>query len=286
MTNELIPNEVQQAQVIFVSHSGGKDSQAMLARVRRMNLSAKIVIVHSDLGEMEWEPMHDFIARNGFGYELHVVKADESFFDLCRRTKRFPSGQCQYCTDYLKILPIQKFIHAYMDQHGYTRAINATGMRAEESIRRAKKEPFALSEMTQPRKHPTHVIHDWLPIFTYTMNDVCVEILKAGQRPHELYFQGFSRLSCVFCVNGRKNEHQKAAELRPALFQKIVALEKELGKAYRQKTVGGEAVNKYMDEYCGPSAPAEEFKINKKTQAELEKFLGTLNEVFNKEEVA
>lgn len=268
------------AQVIFVSHSGGKDSQAMLAKIVSMNLPAKLVVVHSDLGEMEWEPMHNFIEQNSFGLPVHVVSAKESFFDLCRRTKRFPSGMQQYCTDFLKIIPIGNFIHEYMTEHGYTHAINATGMRAEESKRRALKESFAQSEMTQPRKHPGHVIFDWLPIFDYKTADVWAEIKKAGQKPHPIYAQGFSRLSCVFCINGRKNEHQKAAELRPELFQKMVALELELGKALRQKMEDGAKVNKYLGSYCGPDAPAEEFKIQARTADALVSFNESLNSYF------
>ena len=49
------PQVVQDADVIFVSHSGGKDSQAMLAQLVRLGLKDKIVLVHADLGDMEWE---------------------------------------------------------------------------------------------------------------------------------------------------------------------------------------------------------------------------------------
>jgi 3'-phosphoadenosine 5'-phosphosulfate sulfotransferase (PAPS reductase)/FAD synthetase len=275
-----LPKEVQDAQVIFISHSGGKDSQAMLARIVRLNLAAKIVVVHSDLGEMEWEPMHHFIEQNAFGLPVHVVRAQETFFDLCRRTKRFPSGRQQYCTDFLKIIPIAAFIHDYMTKNNITVAINATGMRAEESERRAKKEPFALSGMTQPRKYPGHTIYDWLPIFDYKVDDVWQEIKNAGQTPHPIYFKGFSRLSCVFCINGRKNEHQKAAEMRPELYAKMVELEKELGKSLRQSTVDGEKVHKYLGSYCGSEAPAHEFKLRKKTKADLEIFNASLKRHF------
>jgi len=273
--------QLQEAQVIFVSHSGGKDSQAMLAKIVSMNLSAKLVVVHSDLGEMEWEPMHHFIEQNAFGLPVHVVSAKESFFDLCRRTKRLPSGQQQYCTDVLKIIPIGNFIHDYMTKNNLTVAINATGMRAEESKRRALKEPFALSGMTQPRKHPGHTVYDWLPIFDYKTADVWAEIKKAGQVPHSIYFKGFSRLSCVFCINGRKNEHQKAAELRPELFAKMAALELELGKALRQKSEGGEKVNKYLGSYCGSDAPEDEFKLQAKTADALVSFNESLQSYFN-----
>ena len=77
-----IPVEVIEAEAIFVNHSGGKDSQAMLARLVALGFQGKLVIVHSDLGEMEWEPMHAFIESNSFGLPVTVVKPDLTFFEL------------------------------------------------------------------------------------------------------------------------------------------------------------------------------------------------------------
>ncbi|MCP4914560.1 MAG: phosphoadenosine phosphosulfate reductase family protein [Oligoflexia bacterium] len=251
----LVPNEVKDAQVIFVSHSGGKDSQAMLAQLIRLGLKEKIVLVHADLGEMEWEEMKPWIESISFGLPVNVVEADLDFFSLARKYGRLPSGMQQFCTDFLKIKPIGKFIHDYMDKHGITKAINATGMRAEESKRRAGKAPLILSKgkgttgLYMPKKHPTHLIHDWLPILGYTEKEVYQEIELAGQKVHEVYSKGFSRLSCVFCVNGRISEHKEASKLRPELARKVADLEKELGRAYRLKQSKGVKYPKYMDEY-------------------------------------
>jgi len=255
MKKIIVPSEIQNAQVIFVSHSGGKDSQAMLAALIRLGLKDKLVLVHSDLGEMEWEPMHHWIEANSFGLPCHVVSAELDFFELARKYKRLPSGQQQFCTDHLKTKPITKFIHDYMSAHGITTAINATGMRAEESKRRADKIPFTLSKgdgtssMHMPKKYPTHTIFDWMPIFDYTTSEIFGEIAHAGQQPHEVYSLGFSRLSCVFCINGRIDEHKKAAELRPELAQKMADLERELGKTIRLKTVNKIKMPKFLDEY-------------------------------------
>jgi DNA sulfur modification protein DndC len=244
-----IPTEVMEAEVIFVNHSGGKDSQAMLAYLHNMGFKGKLVVVHSDLGEMEWEPMHDFINQNSFGYEVHVVKPEESFFDLCRKYNRLPSGLARFCTSDLKTRPIGKWIHQYCEKHGIKKAINAIGIRAEESPARAKKEPFKLSKLSLKRKNL--VVHEWYPIFNYKLGDVWFEIKKAGQQPHPVYAKGFSRLSCVFCVFGKIEEHKKAAQLKPDLYQKMVALEKELGKSIRLKQVNGVKQNKFLEEYCG-----------------------------------
>lgn len=247
--------EIQDAQVIFWSHSGGKDSQAGLAYLVRMGFKGKIVVVHSDLGDMEWESMHNWIESISFGIEVHVVQANEDFFGLARRTGRLPSGKQQYCTDVLKTQPISEFIHNYMYEHNITKAINATGMRAEESKRRALKKPFTLSKgegtsgMHMPKKYPEHTIHDWMPIFGYTTEEVYEEIALAGQKPHKMYSMGFSRLSCVFCVNGKVEEHKKAVELRPELAVKFAQLERELGRTLRLKQIKGVKHPKYLDEY-------------------------------------
>ena len=95
LTNHHTPEE---ADVIFVNHSGGKDSQAMLAQLVRLGFKDKLVIVHADLGEMEWEPMKKWIKKNSFGIPVHVVKAELSFWDLCRKYGRLPSGQARFCT--------------------------------------------------------------------------------------------------------------------------------------------------------------------------------------------
>jgi len=251
----LIPNEVKTADLVVVSHSGGKDSQATLIAIDKMvkdgEIQGKVIIVHSDLGAMEWEPMENWIIKNSMGYEFHVVESEMDFFEMCRKYKRLPSGMQQFCTDFLKVKPIGAFIHDYMYKHNLKTAINVTGMRAEESKRRAKKLLFELSKMTQPRKHSEHTIYEYMPIFKLTTEDVFEAIKNAGQEPHEIYSKGFSRLSCVFCVNGRIAEHKLAAKMRPELFKKVADLEKELGKTYRLKQVKGVKYNKYMTEYCG-----------------------------------
>lgn len=257
MTNNTVFNkEIEKSDVIFVSHSGGKDSQAMLAKLIKMGLKEKLVLIHADLGDMEWEEMKPWIEKNSFGLPVHVVEAKMDFFELCRKYGRIPSGQNQFCTDFLKVKPIKQFIHEYMDKHNFKTAINATGMRADESKRRRLKKDFCLSKgkgtsgMHMTRKHPDHTIYDWLPIFNYTTEEVFQEIKEAGQEPHEVYTRhGFSRLSCVFCVNGRINEHKMAAKLKPELGKRISELEQELGKTYRRKQIKGVKMPKYMTEY-------------------------------------
>ena len=232
--------KIDDAQVIFVNHSGGKDSQAMLAKLIKMGLKKKMVIIHADLGEMEWEPMHDWIKKNSFGLPVNVVKSELSFFDLCRKYKRLPSGQARFCTSTLKTAPCEKFMREYCKQHGITKAISALGIRADESPSRAKMEPI---------KHKTKLLTVWYPIFNYDFDMVKNEITKAGQELHWVYSKGYSRLSCVMCAMGRIGEHKQMAKDRPEIFNKMVALERELGKTIRLKQVKGIKYKRFLTEY-------------------------------------
>lgn len=255
MAKKFIPQQVKDADVIYVSHSGGKDSQAMLGLLMRMNLLHKVVIVHADLGDMEWEEMRPWIEKNSFGLPVNVVQSDMTFWSLVEKYGRFPSSRQQFCTDHLKTKPINEWIHDHMTKHGYTKAINATGMRAAESGRRALKKPITLSKgqhtsgMHMPRKYPAHTIHDWMPIFYYSEEEVYQEIDLVGQEPHHVYSLGFSRLSCVMCINGRIGEHKRAAELRPHVAKKMAELERKVGKTLRLKQRNKVKYPKYLDEY-------------------------------------
>ena len=224
---------------IFVSHSGGKDSQAMLAALVAAGHGPNIVIVHADLGDMEHEPMHDWIVQNSFGLPVHVVTPPRDFYQLARDYKRLPSGQARFCTSKLKTDPIRKWVTEYCRTHGITEAKIAIGLRREESATRAAKPEFS---------RVNALITDWHPILDLTEAQVFETIRAAGQAPHRVYSQGWSRLSCVMCVLGRKAEHLKARELYPEKFRKMAELEKELGKSIRLKQRNGIKLNSYLEE--------------------------------------
>lgn len=230
----------ENAEVIFVNHSGGKDSQAMLAKLVRMGLKDKLVIVHADLGEMEWEPMEEWIKEISFGIPVHVVKSELGFFELCRKYKRLPSGQARFCTSELKTRPCEQFIKDYCKEHGITKALSALGIRGEESPSRAKKGEYI---------HKTKLITVWNPILKYLIDEVKKEVSDAGQQLHWVYSKGYSRLSCIMCVFGRIDEHQQMANDRPDVFEKMVAIEKELGKTIRLKQKDQVKYPKFLEEY-------------------------------------
>jgi len=218
--------------VFYIAHSGGKDSQCMYARVRRCVPHERIVVVHADLGKVEWEGVQDHI-RATIAHELNVVRAGKTFFDLVRHRAKtypevpaFPGAGRRQCTSDLKRDPIQKFIRHDMKARGATLAVNCIGLRAEESKSRSRRPAWSLSrKLTNTRR----TVYEWLPIHQLTTEQVFGEIRRAGQQPFRAYAMGNRRLSCVFCIFGCPGDIANGRRERPELYQDYRELERETG---------------------------------------------------------
>lgn len=241
---------LENAQVIFVNHSGGKDSQALLLLCAQLGLLDRVVVVHADLGDMEHEELKPWIDSIALGLPVHVVKPPMTFEELCRKYKRLPSGLARFCTSKLKTDPIANFIKEYMDSRGLTHGLNALGIRKTEGGDRAFTEEYEQCGAHAPTKNRN--VSTWNPIREWTDAEVFNFIRERGQEPHRVYSMGWSRLSCVFCVLGRKSEHEKAAKEYPEKFAKMAQLERELGKTIRLKQVDGVKHPHFLDEYIKP----------------------------------
>lgn len=239
-----------QGAIFYVSHSGGKDSQAMYAEIFSVVPRDQVVVVHADLGEVEWTGVQDHIKAN-IRHDLNVVRAAKTFFDMVRRRAEtrpgvpsWPSSATRQCTSDLKRDPIHKFIRQDMKARGVTIAVNCTGLRAAESSARAKKETWKLNARLSKAGRQ---VFEWLPIHHYSDAEVFAAIAAAGQKPFHAYASGNKRLSCVFCIMGCENDLRNGARARPDLYKKMLDLEIETGwtmfngKSLRERVEGGQA---------------------------------------------
>lgn len=234
MTLEVLPTIselIEEGAVFFVSHSGGKDSQAMYAKIRKLVPYNQIVVVHADLGRVEWTGVHDHI-RSNVDHSVNVVRAvkkdggEKTLLGMVEERGMWPSSSCRQCTSDLKRGPIMKFIRQYMRSRSSSiHAVNCMGLRSEESTARAKKLSFRFNanESCNHRK-----VWDWLPIFDLTTVEVFQAIADAGQRPFWTYERN-ERLSCVFCIMGSLNDLRHGADKNPELYREYVELEKRIG---------------------------------------------------------
>jgi 3'-phosphoadenosine 5'-phosphosulfate sulfotransferase (PAPS reductase)/FAD synthetase len=104
--------------MFYISHSGGKDSQAMYLRLCEIVPNDQIVIIHADLGEIEWTGVQDHIADTT-NHPITVVRAGKTLFEMVRHraatrpdVPAWPSPSTRQCTSDLKRGPIQKAIRA------------------------------------------------------------------------------------------------------------------------------------------------------------------------------
>lgn len=235
---------IRQGAIFYISHSGGKDSQAMYALVRRVVPHDQIVVVHATLGEVEWPGVIEHI-RSNVDHELHVVQNErKTFLSMVEARGMWPSAAYRQCTSDLKRGPIFTFIRRDLKARGATIGINCMGLRAEESAARAKRQPFKYNQQESlPGKRD---IWDWLPVFYLRTAEVFQAIVDAGQKPFWAYQQN-ERLSCVFCIMGSVNDLRHGAIQNPELYQRYVELEKRIG--HTMFTRGKEPVN--LEEHVG-----------------------------------
>lgn len=232
--------------IFYVSHSGGKDSQAQYHVVRRLVPDEQIVVVHADLGEVEWTGVKEHIRAN-IEHELHVVKAvwkdgsEKDLFGLVRHRRKlldekgkfdapaWPSSAARFCTSDLKRDPIWKFIRRHSKAAGANIVVNATGLRREESGARAKRiDKNGELYINKRNSNSVREAFEWHPVANLTTAEVFKVIEDAGQEAFWTYAAGNERLSCVFCIFGSRGDLANGAKHRPELARKYLDLETEV----------------------------------------------------------
>lgn len=263
-----IQSLVDQGAIFFVSHSGGKDSQAMYAYVNKHVPADQIVVIHSDLGRVEWKGVQEHI-RATVNHEIIVCQNEQKdFFGMVEKRGMFPSPQYRQCTNDLKVGPINKVIRRVMVERGALLGLNCTGIRAEESPNRAKKSEIAFNrkltifnrddkgkEIWDSPKQGARKVWDWLPIFNWTLMDVFRAIRDVGQRPHWAYEVGMSRLSCAFCIMANKSDLKTSAKHNPELFEEMNKLEEKVGHTIFMSKGAPISLRDYVGEYEDHQAP-------------------------------
>ncbi len=232
---------------IIISSSGGKDSQAMLDHMVRLAKQKqypieKLIVVHADLGKVEWEGTKELAEKQAkhYGLEFIVTKQrtntgeEIDLLERVRRRGKWPSNMQRYCTSDFKRGPISRVytMLAKKIPNKPAKLLVCMGLRAEESPARKKKpayfNDFALSNGQKQ-------IDVWLPIHQWTTVQVWDCIKKSGVPHHSAYDKGMPRLSCVFCIFAPKSALIIAGKHNPKLLDEYVKVEKEINHLFREK---------------------------------------------------
>lgn len=242
MPTEEILRLISRGALFVVNHSGGKDSQAMYLKLRKFVPPSQLVLVHADLGAVEWAGAIDHIKATTSGEPLHICRARRTLLQMIAERGMFPSPEQRQCTSDLKRGPIEKLIRGLVQQRkaqgdeGWGLVVNCMGMRAQESSGRKKLQPFKLSKRNSKAGREWY---DWLPIHEMLEDEVFATIKEADQKPHVVYSLGMRRFSCVFCIMASEEDLTTAARLaterpellnNPHLYREYVGLERSTGQ--------------------------------------------------------
>ena len=234
---------------VLLNSSAGKDSQASLDVVvhaaRAAGVLHRVVVVHADLGDAEWDGVPELAAEHaahyGLRFELARRERDgqtETILDRVAQRGKWPDAARRWCTSDHKRGPIRKVMTRLVSElrdsgqvvDRPVHLLNVLGLRAEESPARGRRIPYApnLSASNGRRR-----VDDWYPIHDWPVAQVWERISAAGTRPHPAYRAGMSRLSCRFCVLVSRADLVCSARLNPELADRYAAVEQHTGHRFR-----------------------------------------------------
>lgn len=236
-TTEFIQDMIRRGALFVANHSGGKDSQAMLVKLRRLVPADQLLVIHAHLPEVEWEGSEEHIRTTSGDLPLIVCQAPKTLLEMVERRGMFPSPQQRQCTSDLKRGPIEREVRRYLKANPQFDGlvVNCMGLRAQESPNRAKATVLKYSKRNSKAGREWW---DWLPIHDMTAEDVFATIRQAGEEPHWVYAAGMTRKSCCFCIMASQADLNTAAKLKPCLFRRYVELERTTGQTMFMPTKG------------------------------------------------
>ncbi len=227
--------------LILLNTSGGKDSQTMLRYVgglaREAGVFHRLVAVHADLGEMEWEGTKELAETQAsllgipFIVEHRRTATGErqSLLEHVEARGKWPSSTTRYCTSDHKRGPCGRTITRLAPAG---RVLNCFGFRAQESPARAKRPVVSVNKRsTTKRRH----VEDWLPIHNWTEKEVWADIRASGLPYHRAYDLGMPRLSCVFCIFAPRAALILAGRHNTDLLRRYADVEKRINHTFRKE---------------------------------------------------
>lgn len=232
--------------VCAISVSGGKDSDAAAlatwAHLDRIGHAGPRILIHADLGVVEWKdslPSCERLAAH-LGAELVVVRRKAG--DMMDRWEgrwannvtRYNDLSCvklilpwstpsmRFCTSELKSAVLASALKKrFPGQH----AVSVSGISRQESTSRAKM-PVWANDQRLKRKDLLGLT--WNPIIDWDIEQVFSTIADAGLALHEAYtVYKASRVSCAFCIMSAARDLVAAASCpdNHDVYRRMVELE-------------------------------------------------------------
>lgn len=200
----------------------------------------RIVVVHADLGRVEWKGTRELAERQArhYGVRFEVVSRPQG--DLLAQIEArgmFPSSTARYCTSDQKTGQVATLLtrlaaEVRRSTGRQARILNMLGIRAQESPARARK---VAHELDRRASNSRREVVRWLPVFSWTEAEVWARIEASGVEHHFAYDLGMPRLSCCFCVLASEGALVLAARHNRELADEYVAVEARIGHRFTER---------------------------------------------------
>ena len=190
-----------------------------------------VVLIESQVQDMGRRAMAEIERRE-------LAPTDPLDFPLLAELKHtFPRRKMQFCTEYLKLRPQQRWIRENVTDE-FRRY---SGVRRQESQNRQARQPQEWDEV-----FGCELFH---PLVDWTKQMVFDFIAFHGEQVNPLYTLGFSRVGCAPCVNSGKTDIRAWAERFPEMIDKVRAWEQRVGKTFFGPMIprATKAAEKYAD---------------------------------------
>ena len=213
--------------------SGGKDSCTLAFAVNdylnRVGHTGPRILIHSDLGRVEWKDSLPTCERLADAVGLELVTVRRRAGDMMDRWRvrwrnnlaryadlscvklilPWPTAAMRYCTSEMKTQVICRYL---VERFPGRTIISASGIRADESPKRAKSPVVKVQPKLKSKTFET-LGFDWHPILRWKKAQV-FSYLAARHFPlHEAYsVYGSSRVSCAFCFLASQGDIRASAE--------------------------------------------------------------------------
>jgi 3'-phosphoadenosine 5'-phosphosulfate sulfotransferase (PAPS reductase)/FAD synthetase len=209
---------------VVASISGGKDSAAMSLHLRELGIEHDRVFM--DTGwehEKTYEYLRGELTRV-IG-PITEIRAPLDMQALILKKGMFPSKRRRFCTQELKVFPMQRHLRSMSDAG--EEVINCVGIRAAESEARSKLEEWEWSDGFD--------CEVWRPLIRWTEQEVIDIHKRHGLGPNPLYLLGASRVGCWPCIYARKDEIRMIADRDPGRIDLLRMLEERVTEKARAR---------------------------------------------------
>lgn len=209
---------------VIVNFSGGKDSTVALLEVLKIYKPSEIIAIFENTGlEYLETPRHVKLITDMLNVELIELKPKLDFFEVARKVRAFPTPDCRQCTNRLKKDPLRHWVAMHRADFG-DEIIIANGLRAEESIARAKLGEWNIDNTLTTR---AQIVKFWSPCINMSAKEVFQRIGAEGLPLHPCY-EFANRCSCWACILAPPSVVRTYAEMQPKLYENICLLEDEI----------------------------------------------------------